>query len=233
MKKVFLSIVAAIALGGTAMAGGDIIPVAPTESWSGFYVGVQAGGIWGNADVDYDDTGDPYWTHDMSVDGYSIGVYAGYNWLLENNWLVGIEGEWSHVSADDTGNLMNAGGYIGWKTKVEQNWDASLRLRVGKAVDESLFYVTGGVAWGDFDLNAYEAVNPSHHYSGSFRLTGWTLGAGWEYAFNENLHLRLQYRYTDYGDDTKRIAENSLGYYLDATLDYNAHMVTVGFSYRF
>jgi outer membrane immunogenic protein len=31
---------------------------------------------------------------------------------------------------------------------------------------------------------------------------GWTVGAGLEYAFTNNLIGRIEYRYTDYGDET-------------------------------
>ena len=44
MKKIVLSMVAAAAVSSVAMAGGDIAPVAPApmDSWSGFYMGLQA-----------------------------------------------------------------------------------------------------------------------------------------------------------------------------------------------
>ncbi len=231
MKKIVLSAAACVAIGGFAMAGGDIAPVAPApmDSWSGFYVGVQAGGVWGDADVDYQTDTQSYGyykTYGLNVDGFAGGLYAGYNWLLQDNWLVGVEGEWNYVSADDTGAVVNDPTTT---TKVEQNWDASLRVRAGKVIGDSLFYITGGIAWGDFDLAVYDA---SDRGSGSYTLTGWTLGAGWEYRFSEHLSARIQYRYTDYGDDTKRVWSQPPSY-IDAKLNYNSHMVMVGFSYRF
>jgi len=234
MKKVVLSMVAVFALTGGIKAGGDIAPVlpAPMDSWSGFYVGIQSGGIWGDADVDYKTLKHNFGfntTKGLDLNGFIGGIYGGYNWLLENDWLVGIEGEWNYVSADDTGPITNTPG---WATKLEQNWDASLRLRAGKVMGDSLLYVTGGVAWGSFDLDAYDSANPADGFHGNYTLTGWTLGAGLEYKLTENIHARIQYRYTDYGDDTKRIASNPPNF-IDAKLDYDAHMVTVGISYRF
>jgi len=230
MKKIVLSLATATLLSGVAVAGGDIVPVAPgpADSWSGFYVGLQAGGIWGDADVDYSD--DEAHTYGLDVDGFMGGIFGGYNWQLIDNWLVGVEGEWNYVNADDTGVVLDGLGQdTGWKTYVEQDWDASLRLRVGRVMGDYLPYVTGGVAWGHFEVKTYDGNNPGDSGSMSMTLTGWTLGAGVEMRLSENLHARLQYRYTDYGDDTKTIYPPDL----TAKLDYNAHMVTLGISYRF
>ena len=226
MKKITLSAIVAVGLSCMTMAGGDIAPVspAPADSWSGFYVGLQAGGIWGDADVDYDDEGTARHTHGLNVDGFAGGLYGGYNWLLENNWLVGVEGEWNYIDADDSGAIDNAPTF---STKVEQKWDASLRARVGKVMGDYLPYLTGGVAWGNFDLKAY-ANDGSASYSKSMALTGWTIGVGLEMKLSENIHARIQYRYTDYGDKTKNISSG-----FDGKLNYNAHMVMVGISYRF
>lgn len=226
----------ALGFSSIVMAGGNIAPVAPApvvsepvDSWSGLYAGLQVGGVWGDADVDYDNTGSGfgiYRTYDLDVDGFSGGVYGGYNWLLDNDLLVGVEGEWNYVDADDSGPVTNTQGVF---TKVEQNWDASLRLRAGMVMEDFMPYLTGGVAWGDFDVTVTDG---SVSYSTSMTLTGWTIGAGVEKKLSEDLYTRIQYRYTDYGDDTERFYDNGETY-LDGKLDYNAHMLTLGISYRF
>ncbi|MBD3788985.1 MAG: porin family protein [Campylobacterales bacterium] len=76
----------------------------------------------------------------------------------------------------------------------------------------------GWTSWGSED-----------HYDDT--LTGWTIGAGLEKKINENLHARIQYRYTDYGDDTWELDPSN-----DpdtGKIEYNAHMLMVGLSYRF
>ena len=60
-------------------------------------------------------------------------------------------------------------------------------------------YVTGGVAWSDWDFKAIP-FPVSARSTTSDTFIGWTVGAGIEYAFTPNLIGRLEYRYTDFGD---------------------------------
>jgi len=249
MKKgILFSMAASVAI----FAGGDIAPVtpAPMDNWSGFYVGIQGGYLWGDPDIvisrDNDDPDHPdtyHRTHDVSdtdVDGFAGGIYAGYNWLLENDWLIGVEGEWNYVSADGTGDLIDRhsndpGGKDG-TGKTKQEWDASLRLKTGVVVGDYLPYITGGVAWTSVNAKAYylginaKAYDPQTLMDDDQILVGWTIGAGVEMAISENVHVRIQYRYTDYGDENFKDMVDA-----DFTekVDYNSHMLTVGLSYRF
>ena len=239
MKKILMSVAVAAALGSTVYGGGDYVPaVTPVtvDEWSGPYIGLQAGYTWGDADVAYVTgyNGPPTawfppatYTSDPDPDGFLGGIYAGYNRLLQDNWLIGIEGDWSISSADDTAAVKDANGNTlsNVTTKVEQNWDASLRLRAGKVIGDYLPYVTAGIAWTDLDVTLDNGTNT---YTDSMTFTGWTIGAGLEMKISENLHGRIQYRYTDYGDETGTINNN-----IPVKVDYNSHMVTVGLSYRF
>jgi outer membrane immunogenic protein len=232
MKKIAYSLVTVLVLSGTGIAGGDIAPVTPilTNSWSGFYVGFQAGGVWGDSDVVYEDNQhNRFYAQNIRPDGFLGGFYGGYNWIVGDNWLFGVEGEWNYISADDT---VNIDGDPQTTAKLEQEWDASIRLRLGKVLGEYLPYITGGVAWSNFDLKTHDAYSSNPDISTSYTLTGWTIGGGLEMRLTDNLLARVQYRYTDYGNDTKRIWSNGSDYF-DARVKYNTHMVTVGISYRF
>jgi len=214
MKKIVLSMVAAATVSSVAMAGGDIAPVAPApmDSWSGFYVGAQVGYIWGDADTEFD--GEE--TISQDVDGFAGGLYAGYNWLLDNNVLIGVEGDINWVNADD----KKSGD--AYEVSFEENWEASLRLRLGMVIDDTWMpYITGGVAWADIDA-AYEDRRTSE------TMTGWTIGAGVEYKITENFHAKLEYRYADYGDFSK-----SWNNFPDTKTDFKSSKVYLGVSYRF
>jgi len=246
MKKSLISLALAAAAGSFAMAGGDIAPVAPApaNNWDGFYMGIQAGYNWGDAEVDWIDNTDtadeiPYKGPAYDVDGTIAGIYGGYNWIFGEGWLLGVEGEINMVSGDDTQstNYENEDDYPG---EVKHNWDASLRLRAGKVMGDFLPYVTGGVAWGGFHVKQYAVYDENKiYFDKDMTLTGWTVGAGLEWSISSNVHLRVQYRYTDYGDDSKRDLwkyENTAspeGYFTDGTLDYNAHQVSVGLTFQF
>ncbi|ADV46928.1 outer membrane protein [Nitratifractor salsuginis] len=220
MRRVIFSLTTAVALSSFAMAGGDIVPVAPApaDSWSGFYVGLQAGGIWGNADVNI-----PAYPSNFSLDpdGFGGGVYAGYNWLLENDFLIGLEVAGNFISADDEGL---SGGMGGEKYKVEQNWDAAILLRIGKVIDDTWMpYVTGGVAWTELETSY---IPDGGWGSKKDTVNGWTIGAGVEMKLTTNIHARIEYRYTDY--DTAQFVHAG-----PSNVDYNDNRVMVGISYRF
>ncbi|MCK1975216.1 outer membrane beta-barrel protein, partial [Bacillus safensis] len=70
--------------------------------------------------------------------------------------------------------------------------------RVGYAVDRFMPYLAGGVAFGNIKNSG--SIDNIGSFSESKTLTGWTAGAGVDYAATDNLIVRLEYRYTDYGD---------------------------------
>ena len=242
MKKVFLLSVAASAM---IFAGGDIAPAAsaPVDNWSGFYGGIQAGYTWNDADVDYirhrnGTLQHPQFAHSLNVDGSMLGLYAGYNWLLDNNILLGMEGEMNVAGAKDTIRTVQEQSRHPLRhgtTSVEENWDAALLLRAGYLMGDWLPYVIGGAAWGNFDVT--KTTRNGKSFNSDMTLTGWTVGAGLEMVLTENLHARIQYRYTDYGDGTTEIRNTSnkkVHRRVDAKLDVsNSHQVMVGLTFRF
>lgn len=239
MKKLLGSAVAGLLMGSFALAGGDIAPVEPevivppapmvVDEWSGPYVGLQAGYIWGDADTSsyWDDGSEAFTINGFDVDGFTGGIFAGYNWRLNNDVILGLEGEANYVSADD--DIAFGDQEEGWGAKVKQDWDASLRLRAGKLIGDYLPYITGGIAWAGMKVDGWTSWGSEDHYDDT--LAGWTIGAGLEKKINENLHARIQYRYTDYGDDTWELDPSNDP--VTGKIDYNAHMLMVGLSYRF
>ena len=73
--------------------------------------------------------------------------------------------------------------------------------RAGWAFDRFLPYLTGGWAYGHGYIDGTRTVggvpgafNVSHYYS------GWTLGAGLEWAFRDNWSTKIEYLYIDFGN---------------------------------
>jgi len=244
MKKIFISIALISLTYSFSIAGDNIAPTtqASSSKWNGFYIGVQAGHNWGDADVNWiDDTNTAdeisYKGPTNQVDGGLAGVYGGYNYIFENGWLVGIEGEINKIGANDTQstNYENGDDYPG---DVEQKWDGSLKIRVGKIVGTFLSYITGGVARGGFHVKQYAVYDKNEiYFDKDMTLNGWTMGAGIEWSVSHNIHFRIQYRYTDYNDDTKRdnwtYNGDTSDNFTDATLDYNSHQLSLGLTYQF
>ena len=208
-----------------AAVGADATSVQPVDGfvWTGGYVGVQAGHLWGNGRTSAE-TG---WNSEPDVAGWLGGVYAGYNHQLANQVVIGIEADLAWSNADGFGQAYDGSGtplpppVIG--DVYELNWSGAARLKLGYAMDRLLPYVAGGVAFADVNVHAIDDGVRISPIVGD-TMVGWTLGAGVEYAFTDNLIGRVEYRYTDFGDfDLSSFA----------TAELKTHDVRLGVAYKF
>lgn len=198
MKKSVIVGILTIGLSGLGMGGGDIAPVtpAPVDSWGGFYIGAQAGWIRGRDNVDVSSNYGYSDRFHLKPNGGLGGLYGGYNWELSKNWLVGIEGEFNWISADDEISTLDPS----YNYKIKYKWEAAVLARVGKVLDQTYFpYILGGLTWQRIAGSWPNTVNDSAWAAEDKKtLHGWTLGAGLEMKLSKNLHVRLQYRYNHY-----------------------------------
>lgn len=181
---------------------------APTTlNWTGFYLGVQLGGVRSKASLsgDFDDGNSSIWASNQSWTSALIGGYAGYDYQI-GRMVVGIEGDLNARLHDGEGSLPSVYGIAitnNWKSQA--NWDASLRGRLGALVTaQFLVYATAGVAFSDFKFSNSGVASETDVYWGTRNIyggsrIGWTAGAGGQYAFTPNWSARLEYRHTDYG----------------------------------
>ena len=94
-----------------------------------------------------------------------------------------------------------------------------------------MLYTTGGVAWGKFDATAVNTpAGTSETWSDT--LTGWTVGAGVEWALWQNWTGRVEYRYTSFDKFTGVSSVVSPGGSF-GTDDLTFHTVRAGLSWRF
>jgi outer membrane immunogenic protein len=89
----------------------------------------------------------------------------------------------------------------------------------------TLACVTGGLAVGR--IHADDRLDPS--FEGAKTKAGWTIGAGLEQRWTQNVSLKLEYLYMDFGRDeyfqiTNRTPER---------VDLDVHTVRIGLSYSF
>jgi outer membrane immunogenic protein len=146
----------------------------PSFTWTGPYLGLQAGYSWGDTDAGK-----------IKPKGVVLGGYAGYNVQLDGSPVVlGVETDFNWSNADD----KIGGG------KFESRWNGATRGRVGYAFDRFLVYGAAGVAYADTRVKAGGAKD-------SQATIGWTVGGGAEYAVTDNVALRADYRYVAYGKE--------------------------------
>jgi len=222
MRKKLLLGVAVLVFGSAPVFAADMparVPVAKAPppmaqlfDWSGFYAGVSGGYGWG--DSSHSEAGGLA-NGNHSADGWLFGGTVGYNWQAGQT-VLGVEGDWSWANLDGTG--ASASGPI----STELNWLATGRLRAGYAVDNYLFYVTGGAAWGKV-----EAANIGVG-SGSDKRLGWTVGGGVETMLAPNWTAKLEYLYVDLGDKNTYTAATG-----PVQVALTSHIVRLGLNYKF
>lgn len=225
MKRSAVVVLATLAAGsGPAFAADLAVPPAQqpfvyeevyvddAPQWDGPYAGLRGGYGFNQSRVTVAGVGEA--TDDF--DGAIASLFAGYNKQLGNNVVVGVEADVAYNWAE-TKNDLGSGLY----EKVGTDWSGSLRGRVGYAMDKVLVYLTAGGAVANFyDRAAGLDVGKA--------LYGYTVGAGVDYAVNENIFARLEYRYTGY--PKTRIAED-LG--INAKVDMSSHLVTAAVGVKF
>ncbi len=185
-------------------------------SWSGFYVGINGGYGWGTTKLS-----NVLGTQNFNDTGGLVGGTIGYN-LQTGNWVWGLEGDLdaSWLKGDSTAAPLCAGG-IGCELK--QTWFGTARGRIGYAFDRWLPYATGGLAVGDSKITV-----PNGNAQTDTR-TGWTAGAGVEWAFMGAWSAKLEYLYADLG--TKTCAAATCFVATNVALTQN--LVRLGLNYRF
>jgi outer membrane immunogenic protein len=88
-----------------------------------------------------------------------------------------------------------------------------------------MFYTTGGFAWADNEIGTFGLAGAQ-----SFTHTGWTIGAGLEWALVNNWTVKLEYLFLDFGGkEYFPNTINGLGFNADA----DVHTIKLGLNYRF
>lgn len=133
-----------------------------------------------------------------------------------------IGGELDAVYSDVEGRAtVFTGGVPGPGFSQKLKWSGAARVRLGYAVDRFLPYVAGGVAFGE--INGWNDGAPEDEFSDTY--TGWTIGVGTEYAFTDNLIGRVEYRYTDFGNESFESGA--------VDMDLSTNEVRFGIAYKF
>jgi len=171
------------------------------------------------------------------------GAQVGYNWQ-PGSWVYGVETDIAatRLNSSMQGALIQLdGNCLGPATATTTgtvDWYGTARARVGWTVGQLLFYGTGGLAYGQVDLQS--TVNFSGQSSSlqtSPLRAGWVAGGGIEYELSPNIILTLGYQYVDLG--TVSVSGATLitppGYVFSqgASSHSSFQVVTVGLNFLF
>lgn len=213
MLKLLFSLILTAPFATTAMAADpqentQIIPQAPevvidTSEWGGFYLGAFGSYDWFSATASG--------LGSANENGFSGGGYVGYNWDLGNQWVGGVEANVGFGMSDTT---------VGTVT-IDQDWDASLRGRLGYAYERSLIYSFAGLAMTGVEASALTGSDDQ-------TLTGFNVGAGFETELFEDVTGRIEYGFSDYSSEGF-----ALGAGANPQVDLETQNINVGIGLRF
>jgi outer membrane immunogenic protein len=232
-----VAIAALTAVGAVAAQAADLptrkeapapIFVPPPFTWTGFYIGVNAGGIWPsgsrnatlfdpNAATDgaFINAGFPGGLGSQSA-GFIGGGQAGYNWQT-GAFVLGVETDFDGSTLSKSFNNIGspfvgpfatgplAGDFLTINGKNSLTWLGTTRARLGFVAtpdNRLMIYATGGVAYGggNSQFSVFDNTTGSF-FSGnpSSSRVGWTIGGGVEYAVTNNITIKGEYLYADLG----------------------------------
>lgn len=194
-----------------ALAGITATLAAPAQAdtFDGPYIGVQAG--WNRAETtDATIEAQPL-DAETSRDALVIGGYAGYNHKIADHFVVGVEAGFSGT-VDDKLRAQSGGNAI----TIDPRYSFDLGARAGYLVnDKTLVYLRGGYA----NLRVRTTLSSEDGtLQASDNLDGWQVGGGVERAITDNISARIEYRYSDFGNDGGQ---------------WDQHQALVGISYNF
>ena len=228
MKKILAS-AAVLLLSSSAFAADQVyIDPAPAAApaavydWSGVYIGLHIGGGWGDADLVFPTVPS---ASNTDVDGIFGGAQVGYDYQA-GNWVFGAVADFSASGIDGTSPCPNAA----FNCPVDVNWLATVRARAGYAANNWLFYATGGLSIADVDYDAISvATGLPFGPTVNDTATGYNVGGGVEWAFQQNWSAGLEYLYHDFSSSGLTAATfGSAG-----TGDLDLHTVKFSLNYRF
>ncbi|MBV8440265.1 MAG: porin family protein [Hyphomicrobiales bacterium] len=261
---------AALALSGPPMAhAADLLtlkeppaqPVffAPPFTWTGFYVGLNAGGVLGagSRSTTLYDASFPllsaYYpdTLGTAASGWLGGGQTGMNWQW-GGAVFGVETDIDWTSMNKTYSFTSApltvyvpGDIVNVNASGKLDWLGTTRARIGFVATPDyrlMFYGTGGLAYGGGAgcLNVFDNLaGLAWHGAPSSTRLGWTLGAGVEYAITDNVTLRGEYLYYNLGSSNVVTVPNLAArsffpdVYAAAKYDYDGSIVRIGVSFKF
>ena len=179
-------------------------PLAPAPllyNWNGFYVGGHIGYGWSKIDSTGTSISTGVVESNTSNDrnGLFLGGQVGYNFMVNPNFLVGVEGDFD--GSDITGTNSNCTDATHCASSDGKNsWFATLRGRLGYVQNNWLIFATGGAAWVHGSATRTITASPNPALVGAVASAsgtdlGWTVGGGVEYGFARNWSVNVEYRY--------------------------------------
>ena len=223
--------------------------VATTSTWTGLYIGGQAGVAFSSDDdgARFDPGNDGAFnngTFDSGDDnnaGFIGGAHIGYDYQMPNNFVIGAVADINYIDAETNRSYTTTGGST-FTSNSEINYLGTVRARLGYALDSVLLYGTGGLAYAGVDNNMSAPAVANYTFSQDENDTdvGYAVGGGVDVMATQNISFGVEYLYTNLGSNeqtitgTNSLTNNTVKFTSDSNGDdLDFHTIWAKASYRF
>ncbi|MGM5032275.1 outer membrane protein [Tardiphaga sp. 803_E3_N1_3] len=215
------------------VGGSPVYTPVVAADWTGWYLGGNVGSGTGrdrsSISKPGDLPGDPATSliFNLAPDGINGGLQLGYNWQAAN-WVYGLEADIQASSQRDNKTVIDFGS-LAYDAKLP--WFGTVRGRLGYSVGSTLFYATGGYAYGGVKTKISE--DGIQVFNVSTTKSGWTAGAGIETPFRllglfgPNWTSKTEYLYVDLGTASNTVNTTTV------TTNVTEHIFRTGLNYHF
>jgi outer membrane immunogenic protein len=226
-------------------------PVVRAYDWTGFYVGGNVGGHWGDDKISTTtDAGGGFGAAGAAAidaasgtrlhpNGFIGGVQGGYN--LEGSggvWGIEVDANWLGGSAMRTLSGIPAPVNV-MTNSIQATFLSTVRMRWGTTMlsDRALIFVTAGFAFETLKTN-----DTMVHAGGVLTATnntatqpGLAAGGGVEYAFTDNLSAKAEYLFINVKNVDTTIPGTVAGNpdTIAVTHSYSDHIGRFGLNFKF
>ncbi|WP_298625175.1 outer membrane beta-barrel protein [uncultured Legionella sp.] len=204
-------VVVILGMAGAAYADNDSARYSFSNSWTGFYAGINAGLVFNSIQLGSQQLGftNPSEQCNISSDFSRLlpGIQLGFMHQFSNNFVSGIEANIAfntnktETLACDCPDFSIVSDRFSFKRQKQ----SSIKARVGRTLNWNasllLPYLTAGASLANSELTY--SNEGGDYYSQKTNQTGPLVGAGIEWAFKNNWSLRAEYNYVDYGNVIK------------------------------
>jgi outer membrane immunogenic protein len=176
-----------------------------------------------------------------SATGWVAGGQLGYNWQRDS-FVYGLEGDVSlmHLKSSMTNILPTPFPFIPnptAMTNANMDWYGTFRGRLGWSAGPVLFYGTGGVAYGNVELNSNITSGPGSLAAQAWSArAGWVAGGGIEFKVRPDVIFSVGYQYVDFGHVSVASSATIFGptpFTVNATTHAQFQVATAGVSWLF
>lgn len=214
-------------------------------NWTGAYAGAHVGAAWGNASTT-DDMKDWCSAGDKACIAKYIGPFGygtggafgggtlGYNYQI-GAIVLGAEADLGYM--DLSGSMETPSSQSGNHQNLSTDGGlyGDITGRVGLSFGKFLVYGKGGFAF--YDGGSSQATTAKGYETNSTSTyTGWTAGGGVEYAWTQNISLKLEYQHFDFGTEDGNqtsISDPPVGHVYGNHTSLDADSIKVGVAYHF